>query len=96
MLKQQKDFLKKHPKYAEFGMKHPWLPGIYLIIGGIVLILFWYYRLARGIFRLIHPFLHIIGILSVLLGIYALITFLINPEKARKKAKEFHETIMKK
>lgn len=98
-IERQKRFIKKHPKYHEFSMKHPWLPGLYLIMAGIILILMWYFGIAKSsslyLFRAIHNILHIIGAFSILYGAYIIFEFLKNPEEARKKAKAWSKKILK-
>ncbi len=46
-LEKARKFAEKHPDYHKFLMKHPWLPGMYMIIAGALLVLMWYFRLGQ-------------------------------------------------
>lgn len=70
--KRKEEFMKRYPRYNNFLLKHPWIPGVYLIIVGIAFILFWYYGFGKDsegfIIRNTYKVLHLIGAVIVIYG----------------------------
>lgn len=99
-LKKAREFAEKHPKYHKFLMKHPWLPGLYMIIAGALFILVWYFRLGQDtplfILRKISAISHWIGLAASIWGVYHIIKYITNPKKVNKEFSDWEKQVFNK
>lgn len=98
-LEKARKFAERFPRYHAFLKRHPWLPGLYMILAGIGVSLMWYFEIGKGaplFIVLWYILLPIVGLFSLGWGILQIIRYIRNPEAMHKEFSDWETSVFNK